>query len=100
MVGFLKSELESAGIACFIRNQHTNTSMTSIPTALFWPILCVTDDNDLAAAQAIVGNFVAARRQAVPRSQDDWRCPKCGESVPSTFAHCWQCETQRANPAT
>jgi Putative prokaryotic signal transducing protein len=91
VVGFMRSELEGAGIPCFVRNQHTNTSMTGIPTVLFWPILCVTDDRDAPKAKAIVTSFVAARKDKEPDKRSDWICSKCGESVPASFDQCWQC---------
>jgi hypothetical protein len=99
VVGFLKAELQAAGIACFIQNQHTNLSMTGVASALFWPALCISNDADLPAAQAIVQAFVAARRQSPDTETSpppEWTCAHCGEAVPGSFERCWQCEKPRA----
>ena len=93
VVGFMRSELEHAGIPCFVRNQDVGIAMTGIPTA--FPTLCVTNDADAERARAIVAAFVAARRGRQLVNRSDWICPSCGESVPSTFDRCWKCEAAR-----
>src|SRR5205085_752020 len=85
-VGFYKSVLEEAGIATFIRNEMAN-NITEMPSPLFFPALCVLQDEDYDEAMRILGPIYYAQ----PSVTADWRCPKCHEEVPGTFESCWQC---------
>jgi Putative prokaryotic signal transducing protein len=98
IVGFLKGELDAAGIPNYVQNQYTNTSMTGIPTALFWPVLCVTNDDDCESAKTIVASFVAARKTKTDQLEVEWRCASCGEMVPGEFESCWKCEEPKQEP--
>ena len=94
-VAFARNLLESEGIACCIRNEHTRTLGVSIlgfsHTHLLDPVLCVLDDSQAAAAVEIVrANFGTA-----PQSSLDWTCPACNEANPATFDVCWQCGAAR-----
>lgn len=92
-VGFYKSVLDEAGIPNFIRNQYTNHLITSMPSALFFPSLCIVNDEEYDEAMQILGAIHDA-----PQSQAaDWRCPKCNEEVPGNFDSCWQCGAVRAD---
>lgn len=91
-VGFLRSVLEEARIPCFIRNEHTHAVFNGIPSPIFYPVLCVTDDDDFDRAMQLVEehripeiNFLA-----------DWKCASCGEEVPGEFDSCWNCEALRS----
>ncbi len=89
-VGFYQSVLEEAGIRTFIRNEFA-TNITEMPSALFFPTLCVLDDDDFEEAMQLLGPIYGeATAQAV-----DWTCPKCNEVVPGNFEVCWQCSTLR-----
>lgn len=89
-VGFYQSVLEEAGIRTIMRNEFAN-NITDMPAALFFPTLCVLDDEDYEEAMRLLGPIYNA-----PTSQvADWTCPKCGESVPGNFDVCWQCNTLR-----
>ncbi|TLD70594.1 DUF2007 domain-containing protein [Phragmitibacter flavus] len=90
-VGFLKSVLEGAGIACYIQNEHTNSMMAHSLLPMFYPKLCVLNDEDVPAALELVRGFVGDSRVVA----DEWQCVKCGESVPGEFGSCWKCETLR-----
>jgi hypothetical protein len=87
-VGLCKSLLEQAGIACFIRNEHSHHAFTGIPVPVFYPALCVNNDADLPAALALV----KASQNAEETEGSEWQCPTCGESVPPGFDICWNCE--------
>ena len=87
-VGICQSVLENAGISCFVRNE---TAQQSIPGGLivaffplpdFWPTLCVVHDDDYPAAMEILRDVNDS--EAAP--QPEWRCPRCGETVPAHFA--------------
>lgn len=94
-VGLRQSILDAAGIPNFIRNQYTNNLMTGIPSWLFFPVLCVVDDDDYPRAIQIL-----AAQDDAPTVQADWHCPKCGEEVPGNFEVCWQCNTSRPDQTT
>ena len=92
VVGFQKSILEEAGIACFIRNENTSASLGAgffglVQSPIFDPVLCIVDDERYEEAMALLKS--AATPSPVTRS--DWRCPKCGEIVPGNFETCWNC---------
>jgi len=100
MIGLFQSILDSAGIPYFVRNSTTQQSIVGgLATALFplpefWPALCVLNDEDYPHAMELL----RAARDAAPVEQADWKCTKCGETVPGNFTSCWNCEEQR--PAT
>lgn len=89
-VGFYKSALDEAGIPNHIRNAVSN-GITEIPIPLFYPTLCVMNDEDYPRAMEILGRIHYARHTRLP----DWRCPKCQASVPGNFELCWRCEEVR-----
>jgi hypothetical protein len=91
-VGYFQSVLENAGIASFIRNQHTNYTMADMPSALFFPVLCVVNDEDFARATELIREV----RDGTPAGLPDWACAGCGESVPGGFDLCWNCGFERA----
>jgi hypothetical protein len=91
-----KSLLEDAGIACFIRNLHTQQSlfglaMAVLPLPDFIPALCVVNDEDYAEAMAIL--------ESPCDSGADWKCSACGEAVPAELTACWSCQSPRNEPA-
>jgi rubrerythrin len=90
-VGFFKSALDEAGIACYIQNENTHTLMSSMPIALFYPKLCVVNDEDESRARELL----RALRGDDGRVVEEWRCLNCGESVPGEFGSCWKCEAVR-----
>lgn len=95
-VGFYKSVLDEAGIPNFIRNQYSNNSLTEMPSALFFPALCVVQDEDYDQAMQILGEIY----YALPSQAPDWRCRKCSEAVPGTFDSCWHCGDLRTDSPT
>jgi hypothetical protein len=94
-VGFYKSVLDEAGIPNFVRNEMAN-NITEMPSPLFFPALCVMNDEDYDQAMSLLGEIYYGQ----PAETADWVCPKCGEEVPGTFDSCWQCNTPRAEDVT
>ena len=88
-----RSILEEAGIACFIRNEDTHDLIVGLPDPLRQPSLFVNDDADAERARELLRDVEGAGKGDTP----DWKCPKCGETVPGNFSSCWKCETP--NPA-
>jgi hypothetical protein len=95
VVGFLKAELEEAGISCFIQNENGSTMMAALPLPLFWPILMVIEDEQYEEAMLVVRSFTRARRVT-----SEWVCPVCGETVPDSFGACWNCSSARPSPSS
>ncbi len=89
-VGFYKSVLDDAGIPNFIRNQYAN-NITEMPSAVFFPALCVVNDDDYDRAMHILGEIY----YAPPSQAAEWRCPCCNEEVPGNFDSCWNCGALR-----
>jgi len=86
-VGYYKSVLDEAGIASFVRNESTNNPLAKMPAPLFFPVLCVINDDDYDRAMEILG----AIHNAPPSEATVWNCPKCNEEVPGNFDSCWKC---------
>ena len=95
-VGYFQSVLENAGILSFIRNQHTNTTMSEMPSGLFFPVLCVVNDDDFARAIDLIREV----RDGTPPGVPDWTCERCHEAVPGGFDLCWNCGTERRDDGT
>ncbi len=87
-VGYLKSELDAAGIPCFIQNEYAHNSIATFSPVAFWPTLCVHDDKDYLKALELVREFNHPRGKRGP----DVKCPHCGEMVPANFEVCWNCQ--------
>ena len=85
-VGHLRNLLEHSGIACVVRNEQLSGGLGEIPFLECLPELWVLRDEDLAKAQALIGDMDTA-----DASRGPWRCRRCGESNEGQFAACWQC---------
>jgi hypothetical protein len=95
MVGLKKSILEEAGIDCFIQNENTSATFGAgalglVQSPIFDPALCIIDDSRYDEAMALL-KTTPEPSLAV---RANWRCPKCGESVPGNFETCWNCSRQ------
>lgn len=88
-----RSILEEAGIASFIRNEETHDLIVGLPDPMRQPSLWVANDADAERARELLRDATAAAKRGGP----DWKCPRCGETVPGNFSSCWKCET--VNPA-
>lgn len=88
-VGFYKSLLDEAGIACFIRNESSNPAAVPIP--VFYPTLCVLNETDYERARAVLEDF----QKVTVRPGGEWVCPHCQSKVPAGFDTCWNCERER-----
>ena len=93
LVSLYQSVLENAGLCTFVRNAETQQALVlGIITAIlplpdFWPTLCVMDDEDHPAAMEILRNV----KHSAAAGGLDWKCPKCGESIPQSLMECWNC---------
>jgi len=96
VVGHKKSILEEAGIDCFIRNENTSATLGAgalglVQSPIFDPALCIVDDQRYDEAVALL----KPAADVPPVTATDWRCPKCGESVPAHFETCWNCSSSK-----
>ena len=88
----LRSMLESAGIACWVRNEVTAGLSPEIPLAESTPELWIQDAGRLAEALQIKADF-----QSAPTILGAaWKCPKCGELSEPPFTSCWKCGAAKA----
>ncbi len=92
-VGLYQSILEKSGILTYIRNENSHHSLTEIPVPLFYPTLCVVNDEDYDAALEILRPI----EEAPPELGPDWQCAQCQESVPANFDACWKCGAARGS---
>jgi hypothetical protein len=96
VVGHKKSILEEAGIDCFIRNESTSATLGAgilglVQSPIFDPVLCILDDSRYDEATALLKSI----SEPAPAVCADWRCPKCGETIPGNFETCWNCSSDR-----
>ena len=89
-----ESNLKQAGIDCVIENEATHDLIAGLADPLRSPVLCVIDDADAERAKELLRDVEKAGESSAP----EWKCPKCGETVPGNFGTCWKCETQRPTP--
>jgi hypothetical protein len=83
----LRNVLETAGIACLIRNDRLAGALGEIPFVECWPELWVVDNIYVLKAQELI----TAARDAVPGRTEGWVCDRCGESQAAQFDECWRC---------
>ena len=92
VVGYHKSILEDAGIACFIRNEHSSAvfgagALGLVQSPIFDPVLCIVDDDRYEEAVGLLKDVLIPENAERP----DWVCPTCGETIPGSFEVCWNC---------
>jgi hypothetical protein len=83
----LKDVLESAGIACFIKNEISAGLMGEVPLTECTPELWIEDDQRLAEAMQLKSDLLATAKAA----GSEWVCPACGEKSEPQFDSCWKC---------
>jgi len=83
----LKDTLESANIACFIRNEISSGLAPEIPLTESTPELWIQDDHHFVEAMRMKKDW-----QASPKVVgSNWVCPACGETSEPQFTACWKC---------
>ena len=88
----LRNMLESAGIACVLRNEVSAGLSPEVPMAESTPELWIQDDHRLEEALQIKADFQSS---TTPVGKD-WQCQKCGEISEPQFTSCWKCGAIRA----
>ena len=88
----LRNMLESAGIACILRNEVSAGLSPEVPVAESTPELWIQDDGRLAEALQIKADF----QSSVTAVGEDWQCQKCGEISEAQFTSCWKCGDLRS----
>ncbi len=87
----LKNLLQAAGVRCRIRNEDLVRLAGEIPFPECALQLVLEREEDQAAADMILGEFLRPRLQTA----DVWRCLKCGETIEGQFTACWKCGASR-----
>jgi hypothetical protein len=87
-VSYYQSVLEAEGFDCFVKNQDTTMVTAAMPATEFYPVLCVTNDEESEAAKEVLRTHF--QKDAV-LSQREVECPKCRELNPANFELCWSC---------
>jgi hypothetical protein len=83
----LKNLLQSEGIPCRIRNEDLSRLAGEIPFTECALQLVIEREQDYAAAEAILREFLRPPR----RTADPWLCRSCGETIEGQFTACWKC---------
>jgi hypothetical protein len=90
-IAHLRNVLETAGIACVVRNDRLGGVVGEIPFLECWPELWVVEAGHLLKAKALLDEVLHARPDSAA-----WRCSGCGESIEGQFALCWNCGAAHA----
>jgi len=85
-IAHLRNLLESAGIACFVRNERLGGAVGEIPFLECWPELWVCESGQALRASGLIEEALRPRAPFEP-----WRCPRCGELIDGQFSECWRC---------
>jgi hypothetical protein len=85
-IAHLRNVLESAGIACDVRNDRLGGVVGEIPFVECWPQLWVRQAGDVLRARALIEEALRPVTGA-----EAWTCPGCGEQIEPQFAQCWRC---------
>ena len=86
-VGYYQSVLEEQGIQTFVRNE--NLALTEVPIPVFYPALCILNDEDYEHAIKILQETM--KKEQAEAHTPDITCPKCKEENPASFETCWSC---------
>jgi hypothetical protein len=87
-VSFYQRKLEEQGIATLLRNE--TIAMTEIPIPVFYPALCIMNDDDHQRALEILKEVIELEQ--TQSDAPDAACPACSEMNPANFETCWSCE--------
>lgn len=90
-IAHLRNVLESAGIACVVRNDRLGGVVGEIPFLECWPELWVVETGHWLQARSLLEQMLHAKPAAAA-----WRCPGCGETIEGQFALCWSCGAAHA----
>ncbi len=83
----VKSALEAANIACFIKNEHAIGAIGDLPYTDTWPELWLHEKRDWDRAQQLIQTLKTQPK--LPMS--DWQCPECQTTIEREFNLCWSC---------
>ena len=90
-VGQYQSVLESEGIQTHLKNQFMSGALGEIPFVSAVPELWILNDEDFAAARALIEKLLSSNAQAEP----EWVCAECDAVVDGVFTQCWKCSAHR-----
>jgi hypothetical protein len=92
----IRGFLESNGIAAEVRGDLLSGGWGELPVDLC--AVWVTDDRQFEAADRLLQDFLKGRLARL-HGGAAWQCPQCSETIESQFTACWQCGSERPQPA-
>ncbi|MGD9762307.1 MAG: DUF2007 domain-containing protein [Candidatus Binatia bacterium] len=92
MVEQVRTALESVGVDCVVQRSHLRPLAGTVPFTECWPEVWIVDDEQSAAAEALV-----RRRDTPERDGGAWACGVCGQKLGKQFTACWRCEGRSAH---
>jgi hypothetical protein len=90
-VGQFQSVLEAEGIQTHLKNQFMSGALGEIPFVSAVPELWILNDEDFAAAKAMIEKLLSSSAQTEP----EWTCVECDAVVDGVFGQCWKCSAER-----
>jgi hypothetical protein len=88
-IAHLRNVLESAGIACVVRNDRLSGVLGEIPFVECWPELWIQESGQELRARGLIEQALRPRPSGRP-----WTCPRCGERIEAQFSECWRCAAE------
>jgi hypothetical protein len=87
----MRCQLEQAGIATHVFNEHAAAYYGGAAMPAACPQLWITQVQQEAHARAVIAEYLRPRAPA-----DAKNCAACGETSPGEFEICWNCSGQLA----
>lgn len=87
----LKNLLESAGIACRMRNERLSTLAGEVPFTECAMQIWLENESDRVLADSILREM----NRSGTAFTGTWNCSRCGERIEDQFTACWNCGKQK-----
>jgi hypothetical protein len=82
----LLHQLEQAGVAARVLNEHAYGAMGELPFTQAYPEVWIDRDGELVRAEKVLEAF-----RSRPPVHESVTCRFCGEHNPVSFELCWHC---------
>ncbi len=89
-VGMIDGMLKESGIPTLLKN-WTGANIIEVPIPSLYPTVYVLNGSQVDEAKEQIKEFF----EAAPEEKEEWKCPKCGETVDGYLSECWACQSSK-----